>query len=231
MRFLLSVEFTTTSRRATTITTLDPPNTILGSVVTFATVAEMFLCVSKIFERVFVMKKFSIVAIFFFCLMFNVSASAQAVQIYDEKVKKIINALNNVPMPKPLLVRKAEYYTYQGAKRCEMHFGRTGEPLIRFRLNNDNSVSRFLVTFSMTQLVAIDSEVVDECVGLLLVSIGMTRSEINNLLKKASNGFNGAHGNNFHEKYSVWCSVIQRYVVLDMEANSSKIDYYFYAHD
>ncbi len=46
---------------------LDPPSMTLEFTVIFAIVAEIFLCVSKIFERMFVMKKILTAAIFIFC--------------------------------------------------------------------------------------------------------------------------------------------------------------------
>lgn len=88
------------------------------------------------------MKKFLVsilVAILFVsCESF---AHATPVQIYDYSVDNFINDLTRFN------VWGTEYYTYQGVKRCELYFGDSKSNIIRFRLNNDNSVSRILVTF------------------------------------------------------------------------------------
>lgn len=179
------------------------------------------------------MKKFAVAAIFLFCLMFNVSASANAVQIYDGRVERIVEIIKQYCNG-----WGTEYYTYQGAKRCELHFGNTDENLVRFRLNNDNSVSRFLITMPSDAVENSYSDSINAgfVMGVVLGAAGLNSDEIRSLWTKFMNGVENfvnynPYATHFHEKYTVWCSKTSRYVVMDVEFDTKKVEFYFYAHD
>ena len=190
----------------------------------------MFLCVSKIFEGVFVMKKFSVAAIFLFCLMFNVSASAET--LYAGNVSKVIQFMKSVGDEVGFSVWGTEYYTYQGVKRCELHFGRSQNNLIRFRLNSDNSVARMLVSVPNSYNTEVEMEDImyaGMLAGICCIAAGVDKDEYQqmwgNILR---DGLDDLFATHTHKKYSVWCSKAQKYIVADVETDTSKIDYYFY---
>ena len=160
-------------------------------------------------------------------------AHATEVQIYDYSVENIINDLKSAGRQFGVDIWGTNYYTYKGVKRCELNFGDSKRNIIRFRLNNDNSVSRILVTlpndgFSESSIQA------GHVVGVIFIRLGLSESEFKNLWGNFTNGVISAANRNpyltyFHEKYSIWCSKTQRYMTLDVEMNTSKVDYYLYA--
>ena len=92
------------------------------------------------------LKRLLALTVFLACLACSVTASAEL--IYGGNVSDIINAFKLVGSEiGGFNVWGTEYYTHKGIKRCELHFGNSENNLIRFRLNNDNSVARMLITF------------------------------------------------------------------------------------
>lgn len=183
------------------------------------------------------MKKFLVsilVAILFLsCESF---AHATEVQIYDYSVDNIINDLKSVVGQSGVDIWGKEYYTYKGVKRCELHFGNSNRNIIRFRLNNDNSVSRILVTFpnELSESSLQSSRQAGVVLAFVLDRLGLSESECKNLMSKLLNGITNVakrepYRTHFHEKYSIWCSKTQRYITLDVEFDLSKVDYYLYA--
>lgn len=203
---------------------------ILGFTAIFAIVAEMFLYESKIFERVFIMKKCSVAAIFLFCLIFNVSASAET--LYSGNVSDIIQIMKSAGNEFGFNVWGTEYYTYKGVKRCELHFGHSQNNLIRFRLNNNNSIARMLVSVPNsynTEAEMEDMMYAGLLAGICCITAGVDKDEYKQMwgtiVRDALDDLFATH---FHKRYSVWCSKAQQYIIADVETDTSKIDYYFY---
>lgn len=174
-------------------------------------------------------------------LIVESSAQAMPVQLYDHSVDYVISDLRTVCRELDISLWGTEYYTYQGARRCEMHFGNSDNNTIRFRLNNDNSVVRVLVSVwipdgKLSRAVAQATEQCGMIAGGILYLVGLTQSEVESLSNKAADDFYDAINNNrymthYHEKYSKWCPQIRRYVVFDFEATETHVDIYLYAHD
>ena len=104
--------------------------------------------------------------------------------------------------------------------------------LIRFRLNNDGSVSKMLISVPNGTLSKYP-KLPPMLVGMGLGISGMDKSERDLMYEKFTNTVlsvsqNGK--NSFHEKVSGWCSRNQCYIVMDVEFNLSKMDFYFYAY-
>ncbi|MBR1647406.1 MAG: hypothetical protein IJ685_11620 [Selenomonadaceae bacterium] len=189
------------------------------------------------------MKKF-FAAIIFALLLLLVESSAQSmpVQLFDHSVDYIISDLRTACREElGISLWGTEYYTYQGARRCELHFGNSDNNTIRFRLNNDNSVVRVLVSVwvpdrKLSRAVAEAGEQCGFIAGAILYSIGLTLSEIESLFNKATDDFYDTLNRNpytthYHESTSIWCPRIRRYVVLDLEGSPSMVEFYIYAHD
>lgn len=170
-------------------------------------------------------------------------AQAAAVRLCDSSVESVISVLNRAASEFNTSIWGKEYYTYQGARRCELHFGNSVENTIRFRLNNDNTVARALVIvggISDLSRATMESSVQASIMALaILLSTGMSESEAKSLTDRSMDSFFDALNRNpymthYHEKTSVWCSSIQRYVVWDYEVSETPephIDIYLYAHD
>ena len=92
------------------------------------------------------MKKFFVIISLILLLFSTNLVHATPVQIYDYSVENIISNLKKECAQQGIDIWGTEYYTYKGTQRCELHFGNTKSNVIRFRLNNDKSVSRILVT-------------------------------------------------------------------------------------
>ena len=170
------------------------------------------------------MKKFFAVAILAVSLLLaESSAQAIPVQLFDHSVDYIISDLRTAGREFNISLWGTEYYTYQGARRCELHFGNSDNNTIRFRLNNDNSVVRVLVSVwvpdgKMSRAVAESAEQCGLIAGVILYSVGLTQSEIESLSNKAADDFYDALNNNpymthYHEATSIWCPRIRRHVV------------------
>lgn len=171
------------------------------------------------------MKRFFVLTMLVACLFCNVTASAES--LYRGNVSDIIEAFKMVGNEFNFRVWGTEYYTYKGINRCELHFGNSQNNLVRFRLNNDNSVARMLVTTSNSEL---DS----------LMQAGMLLGTALNAYGVDSNDFaqawltllqdleDNAYSNYFHKRYSLWSYKTHQYIIMDIESNMTKADYYFY---
>ena len=167
------------------------------------------------------------------------STYAAQVQIYDYSVENIIRNLKEDCARQGIDIWGTDYYTYNGVQRCELNFGNSKNNVIRFRLNNDNSVSRILVTMpnSFTSNNGSKKSFMESAFvnGVIVKSIGLSKSEGYELIGKWTERFKefaaeNPGANYFHEKFSMWCPSIERYIVLDVEMDDSKFDWYFYAH-
>ena len=155
-------------------------------------------------------------------------------QIYDSNFDEMLPRFKFVCQVMNVDVWGTEYYTYQGAPRCELHFGDSKHNIIRFRLNNDNSVSRILITTPFKYLDENTDEVMASVLIITLSEIGLSQSEIETLMDNFNDKLNrlallNPYATNIHEKFSIWCSKTQRYITLDVETDYSKVDFYLYA--
>ena len=174
-----------------------------------------------------------------FCSQFaNISfVQAQQVQIYDQNFYDVLNSLKKDCSKYGLNLWGTETYTYEGVKRYEIHFGDTDNNLIRFRLNNDNSVARVLVTIPNSITMRDGSEEsfnqATFITGSIFKAIGMSESETRDIGERFVRKFKAfgqsRNANYFHEKFSVWCSRSNRNIIEDVEFTSSKFDWYIYA--
>ena len=180
------------------------------------------------------MRKIFMALILITVFVFNVNvAAASEVRLSNRTAEEILNDLRIVGNQLGISIWGKEYYTYQGARRCEVKFGKSDNNAIRFRLNNDNSTQRILITFYYyNERQAIDS-VVDASflAAAAMLAVGLSESEMDVLYNKLNSVKNNFYSKYVHEKVSVWCSATQRYVVLDFEAEPSHMDFYLYAHD
>lgn len=153
-------------------------------------------------------------------------------QIYDSDFNDLFSHLKLECQYADVSLWGTEYYTYQGAQRCETHFGNSKRNIIRFRLNNDNSVSRILITtspflFSMESTQLVFSVIL----YVIFDEIGLSQSELTTLLDRLGDKLDriSSYDTHFHDKISVWCAKTRRYVTLDFEMDYSKVDFYLYA--
>ena len=186
------------------------------------------------------MKKFLMVLAFSISLIFSSNfIYAAEVQIYDYSVENIISNLKKECAQRGIDIWGTEYYTYKETQRCEVHFGNDKSNIIRFRLNNDKSVSRILVTIPNPFITNDGSEnsfmQTATVTGIICKSIGLSESEAYDLANQWRVNFKNwanqnPNANYFHEKYSVWCSKTSRRIVEDVEMDDFKFDWYFYAY-
>lgn len=177
------------------------------------------------------MKKFFTSMILVLALIFGESfAHAVPVQIYDSDVENIIGKLQVVCGMFGIDIWGKEYYTYQGARRCELNFGNSRKNIIRFRLNNDNSVSRVLITFPTPYIESNPVEVLF-VLSSIFGELGLNYSETNALTDNLQAKLErmSSYATHFHDKSSVWCAKTNRYITLDFELDYSKVDFYLYA--
>ncbi len=176
------------------------------------------------------MKKFFMLIAVVALLIVGQSAHATPVQIYDSDFDKMLTHFKLTCQLMNVDIWGTEYYTYQGAQRCEVHFGNSKSNTIRFRLNNDNSISRVLITTPSKYLVDNDVEVLFVFAGILH-EIGLSQSELETLGNKLGDKIDrmSSYSTHIHERSSVWCSKTRRYVTLDLEMDYSKVDFYLYA--
>ena len=180
------------------------------------------------------MRKIFMALILMTAFFFNANVVvASEVRLSNRTAEEILNDLRIVGNELGISIWGKEYYTYQGARRCEVKFGKTDNNAIRFRLNNDNSTQRILITFYYySERQAIDSMVdASFLAAATMLAIGLNESEMEVLNQKLNSVSDRFYSKYVHEKISVWCSATQRYVVLDFEAEPSHMDFYFYAHD
>ena len=176
------------------------------------------------------------------CLILNnqIITSAAQVQIYDQSINNVLNGIrNDCDRYGTANIWGIEYYTYEGAKRCEFHFGDTNNNLVRFRLNNDNSVSRVLISIP-NSIIAKDGSRTSYnqasfINGSIFKAIGLSESESKDIFGRSIESFKEygrTHSDvhHYHEKFSVWCSRTNRYIVLDVEMDDNKFDWYIYAY-
>lgn len=164
-------------------------------------------------------------------------AQAVDVRLCDSDVESVISNLQRTGNKIGVDIWGKEYYTYQGARSCEVHFGNSRDNTVRFRLNDDNTVARALVTVQATP--SSQAGVAGNVVGFILGSTGMNESEMKALMDTVTDKFSNASARDpymthYHEKTSIWSDSIQRYVVWDEEMNNTgstlTIDTYLYAY-
>lgn len=185
------------------------------------------------------MKKIFVITSIILLLFSTNLVHATPVQIYDYSVENIISNLKKECAQQGIDIWGTEYYNYKGTQRCELHFGNTKSNIIRFCLNDDKSVSRILVIIPNS---VISSEGSNNSfmqtafiTGIICKNIGLSESEAYDLTNQWRVNFKNWANQNpnahyFHEKYSVWCSKTERYIVLDVEMDDFKFDWYFYAY-
>lgn len=176
------------------------------------------------------MKKIFTSTTFLICLFFTMTASAET--LYGGHVSDVIQLMKSVGNEIGFSVWGTEYYTYKGVKRCELHFGHSQNNLIRFRLNNDNSVARMLVSvpssYNSSEAVE-DAMYAGALAGVCCVASGVNESEFKQLWSTLwSDAVDNMFATHFHKRYSVWCSRAQQYIIADVEMDDSKVDFYFY---
>lgn len=178
------------------------------------------------------MKKIFASTAFLICLFFTMTASAET--LYGGHVSDIIQLMKSVGNELGFSVWGTEYYTYQGVKRCELHFGSSQNNLIRFRLNSDNSVARMLVSVPNSTNIESESEMKDAMyagmlAGVCCISAGVNKDEYKQMWGTLwSDILDNIYATHMHKRYSVWCSRAQQYIIADIEVDGSKVDYYFY---
>ena len=175
------------------------------------------------------LKKFFVLIIFSACLACSATSNAQS--LYSGNVSNVINAFKIVGNELGFSLWGTEYYTYKGIKRCELHFGNTGDNLIRFRLNNDNSVARMLITIPNSYNDSGIENALQAGVlgGTACIIFGVRENEYKQMWKAFTlDAFDTLFVNYFHKKYSVWSSGTQQYIIMDVEMDTSKCDLYFY---
>ena len=177
------------------------------------------------------MKKIFVLTMLFACLICNAKASAET--LYGGNVADIIQVMKSVGNEFGFSVWGTNYYTtYKGIKRCELHFGNSQNNLIRFRLNNDNSVARMLVSIPNsynTEAEMEDAMYAGLLAGVCCISAGVDESEYKQLWSTLlSDIVDNMFATHIHKRYSVWCSRAQQYIVADVEMDNYKVDYYFY---
>ena len=168
-------------------------------------------------------------------------AQAAAVRLCDNKIQNVVKALEFGCDQLGISIWGTEYYTHQGVRRCELHFGNTDKNTIRFRLNNDDTIARALVTVRVTNSsnfrTAFESGLQGGTIaGLILYCSNVSKYEVEALADKVADKFLAAFESNpymthYHEKTSLWCPSIYRYVVWDYEVTDTHLDIYLYAHD
>lgn len=188
------------------------------------------------------MKKFLSIMLVMLGIIFGIQnfVYAESVKIYDGNIKDIISNLESDCSKYNITnLYNLEYYTYQGARRCELNFGNSKNNIIRFRLNSDDSVERVLISIPNSVIAKDGSkDSFNQAAfiqGSIEKSIGLSESEASELGNKFKNAFqnwgrNNSNAHHYHEKFSVRCSKTNRYIVLDVEMDDSKFDWYIYAY-
>ena len=176
------------------------------------------------------LKKFLVLTAFLTCLACNCAANAQS--LYSGDVSNIIDAFKVVGNKLGFRVWGTEYYTYKGIKRCELHFGNTENNLIRFRLNNDNSVARMLITIPNSYDVSSgleDGFQAGVLAAVACIAYGVEENEYKQMWDSLTvDIFDNLFSSHIHKKYYAWSSRTQQYITMDVEMDTSKVDFYFY---
>ena len=173
------------------------------------------------------MKKFFALTTLSVCLLCNVTANARS--LYGGNVSDIINAFKVTGNLFEFSVWGTEYYTYNGIKRCELHFGNSQDNLVRFRLNNDNSVARMLISFPSSS--GMDTSIqAGALAGVACAAYDIDDNDYKQMwMTFLQDMVDSVHSNYFHKKYPLWSYRTHQYIVMDVEMNLSKVDLYFYA--
>ena len=187
------------------------------------------------------MKKIFLILVVTLEIMFGIQnfVYAESVKIYDGNINDIISNLEIDCENFNTNIYNLEYYTYEGARRCELNFGNSKNNIVRFRLNSDDSVERVLISIP-NSFVAKDGSSYSYnqaafIQGSIEKSIGLSKSETSELGNKFREAFqnfgrNNSNAHHYHEKFSVWCSKTNRYIVRDVEMDDDKFDWYIYAY-
>lgn len=175
------------------------------------------------------LKKFFVLTTFLTCLACGVTTNAQS--LYSGDVSNIIDAFKVVGNKLGFRVWGTEYYTYKGIKRCELHFGNKTDNLVRFRLNNNNSVSRMLITIpnSYDTSGIEDGFQAGALAAVACIAYGVEENEYKQMWDSLIvDIFDNLFSTHIHKKYYAWSSRTQQYVTMDVEMDTSKLDLYFY---
>ena len=181
-------------------------------------------------------KKFlAVVAILLFACNVRVCAAAPLI---NHNVEEVIQVINYLSRELNISIWGKEYYTYQGLRRCELHWGNSSNNLIRFRLDGNNNVQRALVSFNSKANV-IESALM---YSSILMMAGTTEADIENFSdqfmqdvmnvfkeKMSQNSAAGAGDSFFHQAYKIWSSEASRNIIVDIEMNRGIMDIYMYA--
>ena len=170
------------------------------------------------------------VVIFLFAA--NVTASAAA--LINSDVEKVIEGIRRVSSQLNISVWGKEYYTYQGTRRCELHWGNSQNNLIRFRTGNNNEVQRALVSFPAAGF-DYDSFNTSMQSGFMycaiLIMAGVSDNEIQNFSRKLFDDcMADPYAEYFHKTYTLWSSQNQRNIIVDVEIKNTSMDVYMYAN-
>ncbi len=168
------------------------------------------------------------VVIFLFAANVRVSAAA----LINSDVENVIEGIRRVSSQFNISIWGKEYYTYQGARRCELHWGNSQNNLIRFRLGNNNEVQRALVSYPADG--SYDNLKTNMEGGLMYASIlmmaGVTQNDIDNFGREFYQDIMAdPYSSYFHKKYTVWSSQAQRNIFVDVEYKNTRADFYMYA--
>ena len=171
------------------------------------------------------LKKFFVLTTVLTCLACSVTANAQS--LYSGNVSNVIDAFKIVGNEFGFSVWGTEYYTYKGVKRCELHFGNTENNLVRFRLNNDNSVARVLITIPNSYESGFQAGALSAAV---CISLGrVDKNKYNQMWESVIlDVFDNLSASHIHKKYYAWSPILKQYITMDVETDTSKIDLYFY---
>ena len=171
------------------------------------------------------LKKFFVLIIFSACLACSATSNAQS--LYSGNVSNVIDAFKIVGKEFGFSVWGTEYYTYKGIKRCELHFGNTENNLVRFRLNNDNSVARVLITIPNSYEAGFQAGALSAAV---CISFGRVQEKEYKKMWESVilDVFDNLSASHIHKKYYAWSPILKQYITMDVEMDTSKIDLYFY---
>lgn len=166
-----------------------------------------------------------------FLLASNVTANAAA--LINADVERVIEGIRRVSSQFNISVWGKEYYTYQGTRRCELHWGNSQNNLIRFRLGENNNVQRALV--SCPEVVDYDSMQSGMASGLMygaiLVMAGVSDNDLQNFTRRLFNDFMAdPYAEYFHKTYTLWSSQNQRNITVDVEYKNGRSDIYMYTN-
>ena len=166
----------------------------------------------------------------------NVAQAYTTVQLCDRNVENVISDLSKTVKNFGVTLWGKEYYTYKGERRCQLHFGNSKTNVVRFRVNNDNSVVWAFVSATLqigqsdeekdyirTQTVMTAISLTD-CIGLSESDSDSLRDKLQELATKWRDGISKSDPP--HGQVSLWCPSVQRYVLLDIKIDDLSDDEY-----